>query len=153
MTVTLKPITKDNFQACITLKVNDDQKMFVAPNLYSIAQGQFTPGTQMRGIYADDTLVGFVMWTWDNEDHDPPEMWLWRFMIGGDYQGQGYGRAAMQHVIALLKIEGVTELFLSYEPENTGGAQFYAGLGFADTGRVEGGEIVVKLDLTEEQGV
>ncbi len=148
MTITLKPVTEDNFTACIKLNVKDDQKSFVAPNLYSIAQGHMYPGTQMRGIYADDTLVGFVMWTWDN-DKAPPEMWIWRLMIGGEFQGKGYGRAAMEHVITLLKIEGVTALFLSYEPHNTGGAAFYAKLGFEETGRVEDGELVVRLDLTK----
>jgi diamine N-acetyltransferase len=114
-----------------------------------MAQGQFYPGTQMRAIYAGETLVGFVMWAWDH-DQPQPEMWIWRFMIAGDYQGKGYGRAAMERVISLLRIEGITELFLSYAPENTGGEQFYAGLGFEDTGRVEHGEIVVRLDLTRE---
>jgi diamine N-acetyltransferase len=148
MTVTLKPITKDNFQACIKLKVKEGQERFVAANLYSIAQGQFYPSTQMRAIYAGATLVGFVMWAWDH-DHPQPEMWIWRFMIAGEHQRNGYGRAAMEQVITLLKIEGVTELFLSYAPGNSGGAQFYAGLGFEDTGRVEHGEIVVRLDLTD----
>ncbi len=146
MTVTLKPVTNDNYYECTKLKVKEGQENFVAPNTFSIAQSQFFPGMQMRAVYADDTLVGFAMWGWD-PDQPKPEMWVWRLMIAGEHQGKGYGRTAMEHMITLLKIEGIMELFLSYAPDNTGGAAFYAGLGFEETGRVEHGEIVVRLDL------
>ena len=148
MTVTLKPITVANWREAYKLKVKEDQTSFVAPNLYSIAESQFYPSVEKRAIYVDDKMVGFIMWALDDENHDPPELWISRFMIDGEHQGNGYGRAAMQQVIALLKAEHVTGIFLSYEPENTGGAAFYAGLGFDETGRVEHGEVVVHLDLT-----
>ena len=149
MTVALKLLTIDNYYECLKLKVKEGQESFVAANAFSMAQGQFYPGMQMRAIYAGETMVGFIMWAWD-PDQLKPEMWVWRLMIADDHQGKGYGRAAMKHVITLLKIEGITELFLSFGPKNTGGAQFYAGLGFGDTGRVEHDEIVVRLDLTAE---
>ena len=138
---TLKPITKDNWHAAIRLEVAPEQRKFVASNLYSIAQSQFEPGTVLLGIYnEDETMVGFLMY---GPYHD--EMWIWRLMVDQQYQGRGYGHTAMQAMIAALRAMGHTEIFLSHEPENTGGAQFYASLGFEDTGRTDDGEVVVGL--------
>jgi diamine N-acetyltransferase len=39
--LTLKPITKDNWEEAIELKVKEEQKLFMASNLYSIAEVQF----------------------------------------------------------------------------------------------------------------
>ena len=149
-TIELRSLTRDNWHDCANLKVADDQQSFVAPNLVSIAQSQFYPGTEMRAIYADSEMVGFIMWIIDTEQRPTRELWIWRFMIAAEHQRQGYGRAALRQVIDMLKAQGETELFLSYEPENTGGAAFYRGFGFAETGRIEHGEIVVRLDM---QGV
>jgi hypothetical protein len=42
MAVSLRAITKDNFQECVRLRVREDQK-FVATNAYSIAQSKIEP--------------------------------------------------------------------------------------------------------------
>lgn len=142
MMITLKPITKENWHATIRLEVAPEQRNFVASNLYSIAESRFEPGTVPLGIYNDETMVGFLMY---GPYHG--EMWIWRLMIDQQYQRQGYGRAAMQAMVAILRAMGYTEIFLSHEPENTVGAQFYASLGFEDTGRIEGNELVRRLAL------
>ena len=146
MDVTLRPITKDNWFACIKLKVRPDQESFVASNVFSIAEAQFFPEVTPEAIYAGEDMVGFVMWG-EDKDENPGDIWIWRLMIAADQQGHGYGRAAMQNVIARARAAGETALFLSYEPENAGAATFYAKLGFEDTGRVEHGEKVVRLAL------
>lgn len=43
----IRPVTKDNWQELIKLKVREEQKHFVASNLYSIAQAQF--GDEYQG--------------------------------------------------------------------------------------------------------
>ena len=48
-----------------------------------------------------------------------------------------------------LRQQGVTAVFLSFEPENKGAAALYRSVGFVDTGRVEYGEIVYRMDLAE----
>ena len=37
----IRPVTKDNWRALIKLQVREDQRHFVASNLFSIAQSQF----------------------------------------------------------------------------------------------------------------
>jgi diamine N-acetyltransferase len=139
--ITLKPITKENWHAAIRLDVAPEQRKFVASNLFSIAESQFEPGVVPLGIYnEEDTMVGFLMY---GPYHG--EMWIWRLMVGQQYQQRGYGRAAMQAIIDALRDMGHTEIFLSHEPENTVGAEFYTGLGFEDTGCIDGGELVRRL--------
>jgi diamine N-acetyltransferase len=52
MTVELRDITRDNWLECIRLQVRDDQKTFVASNVFSIAQAQFFPDVHPQAIYA-----------------------------------------------------------------------------------------------------
>ncbi|MCD4686910.1 MAG: GNAT family N-acetyltransferase [Anaerolineae bacterium] len=149
MTVTLRPITKDNWMVAIKLKVKPEQAGFVASNVFSIAERQFYPDVRTQGIYVGEDMVGFVMWGVDVDDN-PTELWVWRLMIDAAHQGQGYANTAMLIVIAQARAEGHTALFLSYEPENEDAAAFYAKLDFKATGRVEYGEKVVRLALVNE---
>jgi diamine N-acetyltransferase len=42
------------------------------------------------------------------------------------------------------------EVFTSYKPDNHVADRLYRGLGFKDTGRVEDGELVVRLSLAKQ---
>jgi diamine N-acetyltransferase len=66
--------------------------------------------------------------------------------VDQQYQGRGYGRAAMEEIIRQLRDRSDRqEIFTSYEPDNHVAAKLYRSLGFEDTGRVENGELVVCL--------
>jgi diamine N-acetyltransferase len=68
MTVILKPITADNWQECIGLKVKDEQADFVPSNLYSIAEAQFYPQAAPLAIYNEqDQTVVLVLYGIDVE--------------------------------------------------------------------------------------
>ena len=56
ITITLQPITSDNWVECIQLAPTAEQQRigFVEPNRGSLAQAY--------AIYADETMVGFVMY-------------------------------------------------------------------------------------------
>ncbi len=149
MSITLKPITVDNWKDACKLEVREDQKTFVAHNMYSIAESKFYPSSEPMGIYAGEEMVGFVMWGIDT-DQPVEEWWIIRLMIDAAQQGKGYGKAATQAAIAQIKAKGAREIFLSFEPENDGAKKLYSSLGFADTGRVEYGEIVYRLALAPD---
>lgn len=146
MTVSLRPITSENFYDVVKLKVAEGQENFVAPNVFSIAQASVYTDWYPRAIMAGDDLVGFVMW---GIDHDQPvlEWWIIRLMVAGAYQGKGHGKAATLAAIEAMREAGAKVVFLSFEPENEHAAAFYRHLGFVDTGRVEYGEIVYSLTL------
>ncbi len=145
MTVTLRPITEENWHACIELQVTDEQVDFVAPNVYSIAETRFEPTWEPLAIYADipgengveAVMVGFVMY--DTSDYE-----IIRFMIDARYQGRGYGRAAMMWLLDEFARERAhASTSLSFVPGNVAAEQLYASVGFRKTGEIFEGELVM----------
>ena len=143
-TVYLKKINQDNWKQALRIDVAPEQKRFVASNLYSIAEAIFNPTFAPLAIYDEaETMVGFLMY---GTNTDNGELWILRLMVGQQYQGRGYGRAAMEEIIRRLKARpDCQEIFTSYEPDNDVAAKLYRSLGFEDTGRIEDGELVVRL--------
>ncbi|MBX7254104.1 MAG: GNAT family N-acetyltransferase [Candidatus Promineofilum sp.] len=143
--VSLREVTADTLRSILRLKVSPQQEQFVADNATSIAQAHFEPKAWFRAIYADETPVGFVMLY---DDTEKPEYFLWRYMIDSRYQGLGFGRQALLQVIDIVRGRpGATEMLLSYVPAEGSPEPFYAGLGFINTGDVEDGENVMRLEL------
>jgi diamine N-acetyltransferase len=129
--VFLRPITAANWKACINLSLDPTQAQFLPTNLYSIAEAQFYPDAHARAIYThDDHLVGFMLYGIDVATNT----WkVFRLMIDHQHQRQGYGRAAMQQVIAeLFRRPACTEILISYQRTNTVARQLYTSLGFVE---------------------
>ncbi|MEI2607486.1 MAG: GNAT family N-acetyltransferase [Candidatus Promineifilaceae bacterium] len=149
-TMSLRPVTKDNLHAIVKLTVSDTQKQFVAPNVYSLAEAALEPKAWPRAIYADETPVGFLMMHLDTVK---PTYYLWRFMIGADHQGKGYGYQALHLLIEYVRRRPqAREMTLSYVPGEGCPQPFYQKLGFVDTGEVHEDENVMKLEL-DTQGI
>ena len=148
MIIKLEPINDNNRDAVLALSVREDQP-FVAPNDVSLRQADEAnaeqPGVARPfGIYADDRLVGFCMFSFDPENDDEEDRyWLWRFMIDRNEQGKGYGQAAMREIIKYFKDNGADRLYLSTEPENELGLHIYHNAGFKETGIIGDGEVVM----------
>lgn len=142
--VSLQEITQETLRPFLNMKVAEAQSKMVASNAVSIAQAHFEKYAWFRGIYADETPVGFIM-LYDNDDK--PEYFLWRLMIGVEYQGSGYGRQAIAHLVEYVKTRpNATELLVSHVkdwPGNPG--PFYEKLGFVYTGEEDHGELVMRL--------
>ena len=78
----------------------------------------------------------------------PWRYFLWRLLIDARHQCRGYGRAAMTHVIDVVRgSPGATELFTSVYPGEGGPAPFYRSLGFESTGEWFDDEEVFRLPL------
>jgi len=126
------------------------QRKMVADNVHSIAEAHFSESAWTRGIYADDVPIGFVM-THTGSDYedgiDCPGIFLWRFMIGGPYQGKGYGRRALEKLIQHLKAMGIPLLYTSCGQGEGSPEGFYRKLGFTPTGDHYGDEIELVLDV------
>jgi diamine N-acetyltransferase len=150
MTITLRELTRDTWEDCVDLEVAEHQSNFVSSNLVSLAEAQFYPGTVCRAVYADEAMVGFVMYGPDAE-YAPAESGAYAFvrlMIDRHHQGKGYGRAAITAVIEAIKsMPESRTLYTSYVPENTQAGHLYESVGFQPTGRMLDGEIVVALPL------
>mgnify|MGYP001585077778 CR=1 FL=1 len=143
--VSLKQITKDNWETCVKLQVGKDQEGFVASNLYSLAEVQFLDDVQAFGIYQDETMVGFAMFGVAPEDG---HYWIYRLMVDVQHQHKGYGRAALVQIIELLKQERRSdEICIGYAPKNAVADRLYESLGFSGREFASWGEKVVRLKI------
>ena len=148
MTVTLREINRDNFRQCVRLETFEEQKGFVSPNVFSIAQSKVEPNLAPYAIYDDEEMVGFIMY---GPDSDEDCYVVMRLMIDKNHQGKGFGRAAMEEAIRRMKREpDCREIALSFAPENTNAERLYESLGFRRTGEVVEGEVVMRLRLKEK---
>lgn len=151
--ISLKPITRENWRDCARLAVADDQRDFVAPNMYSLLQYLYQDPTDTfvpLGIYDGETMVGFAMYGigkfgglngWE----------IWRLMIDKDHQRKGYGRKALHLLIDLLREKFHPDaIYIMFELDNHVAQRFYESVGFHDTGIIDDGERVYRLSLTEK---
>lgn len=145
--VSLRPINKDSLSAILNLQVAAVQQGFVASNAVSLAQAHFYGNAWYRGIYADETAVGFLM-LWDEQAK--PEYFLWRLMVGEQFQGMGFGRRAIDALLDYVKTRpGATELLVSHGQGDGNPGPFYQRYGFEYTGRILDNELVMRLPLAE----
>jgi diamine N-acetyltransferase len=151
----VRPVTKENWKELIALKVRDDQKHFVASNLYSIAEAQFgehIPGEghwnmMPFGIYDEDKPVGFLMISY-NYDFARFQGFILRLMVDEKCQGKGYGKFGMNWMLERYRSdERVKAVAISYEPDNEAARTLYASLGFQETGEIVDGEALALLKL------
>jgi len=159
--VTLERITADNFEECISLTLTERQRDFIASNAYSLCEAYaltnhelYTPMPYV--IYHGDRMVGFTMAIYQPKDYNDPEddedvYYLARIMIDQQYQGRGYGKAALQKMIDLIKTfphGPATCVVLSSNPENEPAYSLFKSFGFREMGMMDaGGDNYLRLDL------
>ena len=145
MNLSLKEVTANNLRSITALNVKPEQINYVAPNALSVAQSKFYPSWVCLAAYEEDKPVGFSMYGIDDDDSS---VWIIRMMIDKNHQGKGYGRQILEmttgHIISNLNCR---EIFLSFVPGNDTAKKLYESFGFKDTGRVEEGEIVYRLQI------
>ena len=161
----LEKLIWDNYNDVTKLKVNKEQKTFVAPNSDSLIDAYFaTIEEGMKvfpfGIYLGKKPVGFIMIAydvpWATLYYDIPSKYyyIWRFMIDKKYQGKGFGRQAFMLAINFVKTypAGKADLcWVSYEPSNEKAKKLYSSCGFKEAPEyyVEGEEMPAILKLRD----
>ena len=144
--LSLREITAEIWEQCVKLKVRSDQEHFIASNVFSLAQSKYVPGLLPLAVYDGETMVGFVMY--NEQPYEPGKYFIYRVMIGAEFQGKGYGRSAMRALIERTKaLPNCQAIVLSYEPENSVAERLYESLGFRKTGEIFEGEVVSSLRL------
>jgi len=158
--ITLKPITVDNFEDCLGLAVAEQQRAFIASNAYSLSEAYALTNHELYvpmpyGVYHNDTIVGFCLVVYqpiDEKDPDDDEnvYYLSRIMIDKRYQGRGYGKAALQKVVEVIKTfphGPATAIVLASNPNNQPASLFQA-FGFKEMGITNSeGDNYLRLDL------
>ncbi|UCC14270.1 MAG: GNAT family N-acetyltransferase [Gammaproteobacteria bacterium] len=147
MKVELRPVTRDNWRQCIRLELAPEQKRHVASNVGSLAESRFEPHYVPTAIYADDAMVGFIMFCPDIDTDQEGLFWIFRLMIDHQHQRNGIGQQALQLALREIARRGGRRVKISYVPDNKIAAILYERIGFEATGEVEDGEIIMAIDL------
>ncbi|MEK4563788.1 GNAT family N-acetyltransferase [Alkalihalobacillus sp. FSL R5-0424] len=152
--IELRKITVDNIDKVTALDVGEDQKAFIETNnLRSIADAYVLnsdgiPATPLA-IYADEVVVGFLMYIYDTIDHESFQnedyykqktYFIWHFMIGEDFQGKGYGKLALKKMLVEIETMPYGEakhVGLFHHKSNIAAKGLYASIGFVNTGIVQ----------------
>ncbi|MGW5582308.1 GNAT family N-acetyltransferase [Micromonospora chokoriensis] len=141
--ITLRPVDDDNWRAVADVAPRDDQRRFVAAlgARYLLLSTRSEVWNSLA-VYADETVVGHVMWGVD----DDGSHWIGGMLIDAAEQNRGVGRATVLTLADWLSTrEGNSPVRLSYHPENTQAAALYTSLGFHPTGEVDDEELITEL--------
>ncbi|MBR0373735.1 MAG: GNAT family N-acetyltransferase [Mogibacterium sp.] len=148
--VEVKAITEDNFIDAFNLKLAPGQERFVSHPIRSLAQAYvYRNQCQPFGIYADGTMVGYVMVIYD---YDVPEYDIWHMMIDASKQGSGYGSAAMDRVLDYIRTKPFGDsgrVAMTCNKENPNALRLYKNKGFTETGVEDEDEIELVLMIEE----
>ena len=125
-----KTIDKSNYRECMELQVEESQKYFVADNTHSLVEAAYEDGLYTLGVYDDDTMVGFVLYDYDDTY---PGWSMSRFMIGRQFQGNGYGKRAVREFLDYFKKKhGADRIYISVSLDNGVARKMYSELGFRE---------------------
>ena len=143
--VHLEPVTGENLDAVLALKVKESQKGFVSSVAESLAQAYVYTKTAFPFAVNDGReIVGFIMMGYYEEKK---YYTLWKLMIDQRFQGRGYGKAALELGIAFLKERfRVKEVYTGVIPGNEAAKSLYQSAGFEETGLFENGMEELRLE-------
>ena len=143
----LAPVDDTNRAAVLGLRPKPEQQQFVATNEASLQQAAQTPSCMPFLVLAGVQPVGFAMYAPDPDDGN---YWIYRLMIDGDFQGQGYGAKALAAVTGLIfETTGCPFITLGVAPNNSTAKRLYERAGFRDAGFEIDGEVIMRLQRPE----
>ena len=114
--IKFRDIDKSNYNECISLRVGEHQKNYVASNMYSLVQASYEDGLYPLGIFNEDEMIGFLLYDYDEELNG----WSFsRFMIDIKYQNKGFGRKALEKFLEYFQSKFPNKsLYTSVEIDN-----------------------------------
>jgi diamine N-acetyltransferase len=146
----LRPLTDENRDAVLSLRVSPAQEQFVSSVEESLAEAAGEPGGRaiIRAVYDGETPVGFVMWSDEVEGPGYIAHYLWKLLIDERHQRRGYGAAALDLVVEYFRGRGVDVLWTSAGRGEGSPIPFYERYGFEQTGEIVfDGEVLLRLEL------
>ena len=155
--LSIRPVTAENWRATLPLIVRPDQQRFVAGyapiSLVILAKAYVQPlGLRWEpyAFYLGERPIGMVALACDLSGQDG--YWMNHFFLDAAFQGKGYGLAAGEAFIRFVRERYplAESLRLTVHPENVAAQTLYTRLHFAPTGEEVDGEPVYRLTLSED---
>ena len=145
MNLELRPIDRKNRNTVERLEVSAGQKQYIASNKKSLetaALEEYRKIARPFSICRNGEPVGFAMFAFELNSADPHDRyWLWRFMIDRNWQGKGYGAAALEKIIRYFRDQGADHILLSTKETNVTALSLYHRYQFTETGEMNDDEI------------
>jgi len=148
--VTLVPLADADRAAAEALRVAPGQERFVSSVVESLREAAEHPDARpiCWVIHAAALPVGFAMVA---DEVDSPEYlphFLWKLLIDQDHQHRGHGTAALDLIVDHFRTCSTAEaLTTSARPGPGSPIAFYERYGFARTGEVHDGDVLLRLPL------
>ncbi len=136
----LRNIDETNQEACVALRVREDQTSLVAANSKSLEQARKNPAIVPQVICEGETVVGFLMY----EPRGNRVFSVHRLMVDAQWQRRGIGRRAMELVIKEIHRLGAATIYSSTRPENEAAQNLLVKLGFEKHEVEPDGEILYR---------
>ncbi len=134
----LAGITEENWMEAASLRVRDDQKMYLASSIGILARGYVYRdcGGRVFAFDADGTLVGLALVREFTEE--PLGYDLQQFMIDERYQEKGYGSAALTLILDHLRTEHrYDHVEVCVKKTDVAAIRLYEKHGFVDSGYMD----------------
>ncbi len=158
--LTIQAVTRANWRDALQLRVLPEQQRFVADyepvaavalaKAYVGAMGlQWVPYV----FYRAEEMVGFVTLAYQAENTSL--YWVLHFFIDARYQGQGYGKEALEVLLMEVKRQHPTcqVIQLTVHPENIAAQRLYSWAGFLLTGKFWKGSRSINCACPAEAGL
>ncbi len=142
------PVTRENWRDAVFLTTDPERRFpleeqWMANNAFSLLQTVYDEDWDCRLIMDGDLAVGFVFYGYDR---DSDYYMLCRYMIDEQYQGRGYGKAALPLAVELIRSQyGCRDVYLSVHDDNARAIKLYTDFGFERTERMDSDDRVYVL--------
>lgn len=134
----------DLWYATVECRLKPGQEEYVNSAGFSIGRAWLHPDRNLPCIiWNGDTRIGYIcLRYWPRETPNTD----WSYYLDAQQQGMGYGRAAAQIAVNILKTAlPEIPIKLSVEQNNEKGQNLYASLGFVHNGEMDGDDMVMEL--------
>jgi diamine N-acetyltransferase len=153
-----RPVLRAHVLPLIGLTVRADQLDLVSSNAKTLAEAAYETGSVVWGLWDDTALVGlmaminpakhpFQDYPFTDPRDGTPAAYLWRLMVGADFQGRGYGAAALAMAFDQARSWQYSRLIAHVSDAPHSNLPFYQRYGFERTPLIEDGELVIAAQV------
>lgn len=138
----IRPVCDDYdlWFATVECQLHPNQTDLVNPAGFSIGRAYLDPDANIPCIiWKNDTRIGYIVFrSWQGSPGNS-----WSYLIDKSHQGKGYGKAAAELAIRILKsADPSTPIKLSVEQSNEQAQHLYTSIGFCHKGEMDGDDLV-----------
>jgi diamine N-acetyltransferase len=140
--VDFRRVTRDDLEAVCALRVASGQESLVTPNVMTMAEAQFEPGSLVHAMWQNGRAVGLLAMLRPSAYPAAEDIiirrdaaYVWRLMVDKDFQGQGLGTLALDEASRIAIEWGYRGMSLTVGGKPRSAIPFYERYGFTLTGR------------------